>query len=120
VEEVEEEDLRDEVEVEDDERGVEVELETALVLLLTDEVDDGEVLVTTLFGVEELVETLVVERIAELEELAEVVDAAVDMRLYNSSLFPAPQYSRLLPGQRKLQSDCKVALTLPAFKVLPQ
>ena len=95
--------------------GFDVE-DTELVLLLTDEVD---VLVTTLTGADEVDKTLVVDSTVEAAGLEDVV-AAVGMRLYNSSLFPAPQYSRLLPGQRKLQSVCKVALTLPALRVLPQ
>lgn len=42
-----------------------------------------------------------------------------DASLYISSLFPAPQYSRLLPGHMKLQSP-SVARSDPAPSVLPQ
>jgi hypothetical protein len=63
---------------------------------------------------------LAVDRIVDVTELEVDVAADVGMRLYNSSRFPAPQYSKLFPGQRKLQSDCSVAFTLPAPKELPQ
>ena len=40
--------------------------------------------------------------------------------IYISRRLPAPQYSSLLPGHRKLQSVCCGTLTLPALRVLPQ
>lgn len=44
---------------------------------------------------------------------------AVSETLYSSSLFPAPQYSELLPGQVKEQS-LRFAKTLPLLRLFPQ
>ena len=69
---------------------------------------------------ETLAEVLAAESTVNVTEPEDEVAPDVGMMLYNSSRCPAPQYSSLLPGQRKLQSDWSVALTLPAFKLLPQ
>ena len=45
---------------------------------------------------------------------------AAALTLYSSNRLPAPQYSSLLPGHRKLQSVSLAAGTLPAWRVLPQ
>ena len=79
-----------------------------------------------------VVEVLVVRIVLELvvavtlpeeviEEFEKPVDDVVeDARLYSSRRLPAPQYSRLFPGHKKLQSAWLVALTLPVPSVLPQ
>ena len=54
----------------------------------------------------------------EVVDVLEVV-AAVALKAYSSSLFPAPQYSVPSPGHVKLQSVV-VALILPACNVFPQ
>lgn len=87
-----------------------------------------EVVVTTSDTglVKEFVPKLTPINVGEDVILDETVDRVVNevedeaARLYNSSLAPAPQYSTLFPGHRKLQSAWLVALTLPAFKAFPQ
>jgi hypothetical protein len=54
----------------------------------------------------------------DVVDVLEVV-AAVELKAYNSSLFPAPQYSVPSPGHVKLQSVV-VAWILPACNVFPQ
>lgn len=55
------------------------------------------------------------EGASEADGAAEVDEVlAAGPYLYSSSLTPAPQYSVLSPGQRKLQSSWLSALTLPA------
>ena len=54
-----------------------------------------------------------------LKTLNAAIGAAA-LTLYNSNRLPAPQYSSLLPGQRKLQSVSLGAWMLPAWSVLPQ
>lgn len=60
-------------------------------------------------------ETLEVEPVLE-EELLLVVR---EESMYSSSRFPAPQYSKLFPGQRKLQSPAGAGMD-PAPRELPQ
>jgi hypothetical protein len=57
--------------------------------------------------------------VVDVTEIDEYPTPAV-IEMYSSRRFPAPQYSKLLPGQRKLQSAWFVAETLPGLKVLPQ
>lgn len=65
-----------------------------------------------------LLKTLPVEVAEEFEKPAgDIVGAA---RLYSSRRFPAPQYSRLSPGHKKLQSAWFAALVLPMLSVSPQ
>lgn len=52
-------------------------------------------------------------------DVGPVVVAGAPPSLYNSNLFPAPQYSRLLPGQTKLQS-VRASIVDVAASVLPQ
>jgi hypothetical protein len=62
------------------------------------------------------------DRVEELEEDVDEIPLVVDTReesLYNSNLFPAPQYCTELPGQMKLQS-LRAARTDPAPSELPQ
>lgn len=73
--------------------------------LLSDDVLENELL-------------LVVVDVEVETEVLEVV-AAVALKAYSSSLFPAPQYSVPSPGHVKLQSVV-VALMLPACNVFPQ
>jgi hypothetical protein len=58
-----------------------------------------------------------------VEDVEAVDDTLVleerEVSLYNSNLFPAPQYSILLPGQTKLQSPREVRAE-PAPRELPQ
>jgi hypothetical protein len=54
----------------------------------------------------------------ETVDVLEIV-AAVALKAYSSSLFPAPQYSVPSPGHVKLQSVV-VAWILPACNVFPQ
>ena len=96
-----------------------------VVVLVVRIVPAGVETVTLVFNVIEesgVVRTLLkafpVEVVEELDKPAgDVVEAA---RLYNSSRLPAPQYSRLLPGHKKLQSAWFAALILPMPSVLPQ
>lgn len=77
------------------------------------------------------VEALVDDSFDDVEDteedvlLFEVVDVVLEeldetgASPYISSLFPAPQYSRLFPGHKKLQSPL-AARTDPAPRLLPQ
>jgi hypothetical protein len=76
--------------------------------LLTDELLRDEALLIVVVDVET----------ADVVDVLEVV-AAVALKAYSSSLFPAPQYSVPSPGHVKLQSVV-VALILPACNVFPQ
>lgn len=76
-------------------------------------------------------ETVLVDRVESFallllpveERRIEVVETPVlearEESWYNSNLFPAPQYSMLLPGHIKLQSPA-AARTDPAPRLLPQ
>lgn len=71
---------------------------------------------------------LCVDVLETLETLEEVEDVATTElllletadRLYNSNLFPAPQYSYLFPGQVNEQSVCLFARPDPVPSILPQ
>lgn len=86
-------------------------------------VDDFDVETTTL-DEEDLtveVETTLDELglLLEVEETTLLLLDASEVSLYNSSLFPAPQYSKALPGQVKLQSPIGAGVEV-ASRVLPQ
>jgi hypothetical protein len=54
------------------------------------------------------------------DDPVEEVEADKPESIYISRRFPAPQYSKALPGQMNEQSLCVVARTEPALMVLPQ
>jgi hypothetical protein len=90
---------------------------------MVDVVVTEELLTEGLLWDEVLEELLLVVVDVEVETV-DVVDvlevvAAVELKAYNSSLFPAPQYSVPSPGHVKLQSVV-VAWILPACNVFPQ
>lgn len=55
-----------------------------------------------------------------VSEVLEITSDDAVPFIYNCSLFPAPQYCAVFPGQRNEQSIWFVALTLPVLSVLPQ
>ena len=60
-----------------------------------------------------------VEEVAALDCTDDDEPEIVELKTYTESLFPAPQYSVLSPGHRKLQSVAG-ATTDPALKESPQ
>jgi hypothetical protein len=77
--------------------ALDVGLDVDVVEMLTK--DDVEVLT-----IDELELDAVEELTADDVELLPVDELGEDDFLYNSNLFPAPQYSTALPGHTKLQS----------------
>jgi hypothetical protein len=111
-----------------------VDVATADVVVVTEELLSDEVLVDELLllvvldvrdvGVDietvEVVDAVDGDVSVEVEtvDLIDVV-AAVELKAYSSSLFPAPQYSVPSPGHVKLQSII-FAWVLPVCNVFPQ
>jgi len=111
-----------------------VEVEDVVVVLEREELDEVVVAVEDDDGLDvELVELTVLEELedevldetelelADVDGTTELLLLEVDAEsLYISNLFPAPQYSYLLPGQVNEQSAWLVAKTDPVLRVLPQ
>jgi hypothetical protein len=93
--------------------ALDVGLDVDVVEMLTK--DDVEVLT-----IDELELDAVEEVTADDVELLPVDELEDDDFLYNSNLFPAPQYSTALPGHTKLQSPWLGAYTDPGLRLFPQ
>jgi len=100
----------------DDEDGTE---EVVDWLLLLDTDDEAELIVFELEILELETTELVELGSTGIEEDEELVVETTGVSWYISIRFPAPQYSRLLPGHKKLQEAifCKVD---PVLIILPQ
>lgn len=100
---------------------VEVDARLDKELELVDDLDVVVEAVEDMDVVEDVEITLeVLDWVLEVEELSPLLALEESVvSLYMSSLLPAPQYSKLLPGQMKLQSP-KAAKVDVASRVLPQ
>jgi hypothetical protein len=66
-----------------------------------------------------LTPTETVPEVLDVEEPTTLLLDASDVSKYISNLFPAPQYSKLFPGQMKLQSE-RVVVIDPVPTEFPQ